>query len=62
MIPVLYAARGMGTVNAVAQAGAIAALGEWSEVDRQVAEIKAERARLSGALGQLGLEVVPSDR
>ncbi len=60
MIPVLYAARGMGTVNALAQAGAIAALAEQAAIDARVAEILSERARISGALGQLWLEVVPS--
>ncbi len=60
MIPVIYAARGMGTVNAAAQAGAVAALGEQAGIDEQVAEIKSERARIAGALGQLGLEVIPS--
>ncbi|MFK7837414.1 MAG: histidinol-phosphate transaminase [Sulfitobacter sp.] len=60
MIPVLYAGRGMGTVNAVAQVGAVAALAEQLVIDQQVEEIKAERERIAGALGQLGLEVVPS--
>lgn len=60
MIPVLYAARGMGTVNAVAQAGAQAALGAADAIAGRVAEIVSERSRMTGALGQLGLEVVPS--
>ena len=60
MIPVLYAARGMGTVNAVAQAGALAALEEHAEVSARVAEITSERTRIADVLGQLGLEVMPS--
>ena len=60
MIAVLYAARGMGTVNAVAQAGALAVLKEQAAIDQRIAEVKSERARLAGALGQLGLEVIPS--
>lgn len=60
MIPVLYAARGMGTVNAVAQAGAIAAMNAQAAIDLRVAVIVSERSRVAGALGQLGLDVVPS--
>lgn len=60
LIPVLYAARGMGTVNAMAQAAAIAALGEQTAIDARVDEIKSERSRIAGALGQLGLDVVAS--
>ena len=60
MIPILYAARGMGTVNALAQAGALAALSEQAAIDQRVEEIKSERARIAGALGQLGLDVIPS--
>ena len=60
MIPILYAARGMGPVNALAQAGAVASLGQIAAVTDRVREIVSERARITGALGQLGLEVVPS--
>lgn len=60
MVPVLYAARGMGTVNALAQAAAMAGLDVQGEVDARVAEIVAERDRMAGALGQLGFEVVTS--
>ncbi|WP_299417164.1 histidinol-phosphate transaminase [uncultured Sulfitobacter sp.] len=60
MIPILYAARGMGTVNALAQAAANAVLAEQEQVDARVATIISERTRIAGALGQLGLEVVPS--
>lgn len=60
MIPVLYAARGMGTVNAAAQTGALAALNEQAAIDQRVEVIKSELARIAGALGQLGLNVIPS--
>ena len=60
MVPVLYAARGMGTVSALAQAAALAGLGEQNAIQARVDEIVAERNRLAGALGQLGLDVVPS--
>lgn len=60
MVPVLYAVRGMGTVNAVAQAGAIAALAEAEATADRVQQIVDERARLFGALRQLGYEVAPS--
>jgi histidinol-phosphate aminotransferase len=52
--------RGIGNVNALAQAGAVAALDDLDHV-RDVAVRTAEgRARLAGGLGQLGLEVLPS--
>ena len=57
MIPVLYAARGMGTVNALAQAAALASLDEAEATADRVAGIVAERDRIAGALGQLGFEV-----
>jgi len=60
LIPVLYAARGMGTVNALAQAAAIAALGEVDTVDQRVAEIVAERERVTRTLNDLGLATLPS--
>jgi histidinol-phosphate aminotransferase len=60
MIPILKAARGMGTVNAVAQAGAIAAIGQWQRIQDQIAEIVTERQRVANALINLGLTVIPS--
>ncbi|SDD18012.1 pyridoxal phosphate-dependent aminotransferase [Ruegeria marina] len=60
MVPVLYAARGMGTVNAMAQAGAVTGLADPEAIQARVDAIVSERERLSGALGQLGLVVVPS--
>ncbi|TNF58680.1 MAG: aminotransferase class I/II-fold pyridoxal phosphate-dependent enzyme, partial [Rhodobacteraceae bacterium] len=60
MIPHLYAARGMGTVNALAQAAAIAALSERALVEGRVAETVAERERMAGVLRQRGVEVAPS--
>lgn len=60
MMPVLYAARGMGTVNAVAQAAALAVLGDMETVRANVATIVAERDRVRTALEQLGVELLPS--
>ena len=60
IIPALYAARGMGTVNALAQAAAIAALDDMETVHQRVATIKAERDRLSSALMARGCLVLPS--
>lgn len=60
IIPLLYAARGMGTVNALAQAAAIAALGDMATVQTRVSEIKAERARMSATMQALGCSVLPS--
>lgn len=60
MIPTLYAGRGMGTVNAAAQAGAVAALQEIDLAKARVAEIVGERDRISSALEGLGMNVVPS--
>lgn len=60
MVPVLYAVRAMGPVNALAQAAAIAGLDQQPEIRKRVDEIVAERNRLAGALGQLGLVVAPS--
>jgi len=60
MIPLLYAARGMGTVNALAQAAACAALDEMDVVASRVREIVSERHRLAAALTTLGFTVLPS--
>ena len=54
MVPLLYAARGMGTVNAVAQAAALAALEDRSIARERVDEICTERDRVAGALQGLG--------
>lgn len=60
MIPTLYAARGMGTVNAAAQAGALAALSQMDRITEQVDEILTERKRVSTALKLAGLQVTDS--
>ncbi len=60
MMPGLYAARGMGSVNAFAQAGALAALGTQDTVDARVAELLGERDKLWDALRRLPLTVVQS--
>jgi len=51
--------RGVGNVNAVAQAAALAALGDAEFLARAVAETARERARLAAALHDLGLAVLP---
>lgn len=60
MVPVLYAARAMGPVNALAQAAAIAALGEPQSVSEKVDLIVSERERLARALGDMGVTCLPS--
>ncbi len=60
MMAGLYAARGMGSVNAFAQAAAIAALGELETVAGQVAETVSERNRMLSGLRDLDLSVVDS--
>ena len=60
MIPNLYAARGMGTVNAAAQAGAIAVLDESDAITDQVDSIVAERERVAQSLSSMAFDVVPS--
>ncbi|MEX3010768.1 histidinol-phosphate transaminase [Hoeflea sp. TYP-13] len=60
LVPVLYAGRGMGTVNAVAQAAALAALEQPQTVAEQVASIVGERERVAKACAAMGLQVVQS--
>ena len=60
MLPALYAARGMGSVNAMAQAAAIASLREKKLVDQRIAEIVEERERVAAELTVLGLSCMPS--
>jgi histidinol-phosphate aminotransferase len=60
MIPSLYAARGMGTANALAQAAAAASLTELSSMRDRVDVIVAERDRVSTQLISMGVQVVPS--
>ena len=60
IIPHLYAARGMGTVNAAAQAGALAALADLDTVSARVNIIVNERARVARSLSSMGFDVIPS--
>ena len=60
MIPGFYAARGMGSVNAMAQAAAKAALQDIDIVRGRVAEIVAERQRVAKALAAAGISALPS--
>lgn len=60
MLPGFYAARGMGSVNGLAQTAAEAALGEMDVIQSRVAEIVNERDRIAGVLRQMGMVVLPS--
>lgn len=60
MVPHIYAARGMGSVNAMAQAAATASLSEMSLVEDRVAQVNAERDRMRAALDEIGIETLPS--
>jgi len=60
MVSSLYAARGMGSVNAVAQAAALASLREKELVDARIAETLSERQRVAAELTALGLTCMPS--
>lgn len=61
VLPGLYAARGMGSVNAMAQAAAEASLQDMDVVNARVAEVVSERNRIAGVLVQRGLTVLPSE-
>ena len=60
MAPHLYAARGMGSVNAMAQAAATASLGDMDIVKTRIREINAERDRMRTELAGIGIETLPS--
>ena len=60
LVPALYAGRGMGTVNAAAQAAALAALDQPDIIDARVRSIVEERKRIAGSCRQMGLNVVES--
>lgn len=60
IIPALYATRGMGPVNALAQAAALAALADVDTVTARITAIKDERSRLTDALQTRGCTVLPS--
>jgi len=61
MIPGLYAARGMGTVNALAQAAAVVSLQELVLVREQVRLIRSECQRITDALENLGVRCIASE-
>jgi histidinol-phosphate aminotransferase len=60
MLPGFYAARGMGSVNAMAQAAAVAALADIDIVQGRVTQIVQERERVAAALSTLGVSALPS--
>lgn len=60
MIPALYAARGMGTANAVAQAAAVAAIEDFESMRSRVKIIVKERERVQQRLSSMGVVVVAS--
>lgn len=60
MLPGFYAARGMGSVNAMAQAAALAALDDIDIVRDRVARIVSERQRVATALAAIGILSLPS--
>ncbi|MFK7754154.1 MAG: histidinol-phosphate transaminase [Sedimentitalea sp.] len=60
MLPGFYAARGMGSVNGMAQVAAKAALEEMDEVRARVDLIVSERDRVAAALRDLGVLCLPS--
>ena len=60
MISGFYAARGMGSVNAMAQSAATAALSELDEIQSRIDLIISERERVAAALLDLNIETLPS--
>lgn len=60
MLPGFYAARGMGSVNAMAQAASVAALSELEIVKDRVAKTVKERDRTAAALTEMGMVCLPS--
>ena len=60
MISGFYAARGMGSVNAMAQAAAIASLDDIEEIQSRVNLIIYERERVARALLEIGVHTLPS--
>ena len=60
MISGFYAARGMGSVNAMAQAAAIASLDDIEEIQSRVKLIISERERVARALLEIGVHTLPS--
>jgi len=60
MLPGFYAARGMGSVNALAQAAAVAAISDIEIVEQRVAQTIHERDRVAKALQDMGIFCLPS--
>ena len=60
MISGFYAARGMGSVNAMAQAAAKAGLRDLDEIDSRIRLIVSERERVANALFEIGIKTLPS--
>ena len=60
MLPGFYIARGMGSVNHMAQAAALAALEDIAVVRERVAVVLSERRRVAERLAALGLSCCPS--
>lgn len=59
MVPGLNLLRGVGNINAIAQAAAAAAVADQAFVDRVVAETAAERSFMARHFTRLGLRFVP---
>jgi histidinol-phosphate aminotransferase len=59
MTPCLNLLRGVGNINAIAQAAAAAAIEDQVFVDRVVAETAAERSFMARHFSRLGLHFVP---
>jgi histidinol-phosphate aminotransferase len=59
MTPGLNLLRGVGNINAIAQAAAAAAVQDQGFVDRVIAETAAERAFMAKHFNRLGLDFVP---
>ncbi|MEX0281805.1 MAG: histidinol-phosphate transaminase [Arenibacterium sp.] len=60
MLPGFYATRGMGSVNHIAQASALGALGDVDLVMERVKEVVSERERVAKTLKQFGISSCPS--
>lgn len=60
MMSGFYAARGMGSVNAMAQAAAKAGLSDLDEINSRIKLIVSERERVASALFKIGIQTLPS--
>lgn len=61
MVPLIYAGRAMGPVNALAQAAALAALDDIEIAQNNTGFIVSERNRIAAALEEIGVKVLQSD-